>query len=253
MNAALSTEWLKSCGARTPRIVTGILIGGIVAMSAGMFAAPEQDNAALSMKLSIFVSEKDWAGLSALASVVMASGGLVAFGILLAWMFGREFVDRAAPGLFGLPTSMNAIASAKIVLYLCWLLGIAIAIPALLVPAGLAVGLGTPDASVLAPLAKLALVTILTGLLAFPAAWIATMSRGYLAPIGTILAIVIVAQISVLTPAGVWFPFAIPGIWAGLAGTESDLTIQPLQLFLTIPVGSCFAIMSVVTWRKLRL
>jgi ABC-2 type transport system permease protein len=253
MIPALGAEWIKVFHALTPRIVTAALLPGVVAVSAAMLATAGRDDTALAMKVEAFTAESGWEGLHVLAGVIVANGGLLASGIMLSWLFGREFVDRTMPGLFALPTPLVAVAAAKLALYLGWLVAVTVAIPLLLGATGLMLGYGMPDAAVLSGLGKVSLICLLTGLLALPTAWVATRTRGYLAPVGVVVGIIVAAQLAVITGAGAWFPFAAPGLWAGIAGTGADPAVGPVQLALVVPVGMGFAALCLHAWQRLRI
>ncbi len=253
MIAALGAEWLKFHHALTPRIITVALLPGVIAISAGMLAASGTDDTALAMKVDAFTSEGGWPGLQVLAGIIVANGGLLAGGIMLTWLIGREFVDRTVPGLFALPTALVSVAAAKLLLYLGWLIAISIALPVLLGVTGLLLGFGALDAEVLAGLGKVSLICLLTGLLALPVAWVATRTRDYLAPMGALIGIVIAAQLAVFTGAGAWFPFSAPGLWAGGAGAGTEMAVSPVQLALVVPVSLVFAALVLHSWRRLRL
>jgi ABC-2 type transport system permease protein len=249
----LAAEWRKAISALAPRLITAALLIGIVGLSAGMVLADDGTDTALALKVEAFTREGGWEGLHVLAGVILANGGLLACGMMLTWLFGREFVDRTVPGLFGLPTPLRAVAAAKLALYGLWTAGMSLAIPALLGCAGLVLGFGPPDAGTLAGFGKIGLVSALTALLALPAAWVATRTRGYLAPVGAITGIIIAAQISVFTGAGAWFPFAAPGIWASQAGEGSGLEVSAVQLSLVVPTGLAFAALCLRAWDRLHL
>jgi ABC-2 type transport system permease protein len=59
----------------------------------------------------------------------------------------------------------------------------------------------------------------LTGaLLATPMALVASLARGYLAAIATLILIVVATQIITTVGFGLWFPYAVPSLWAGMGG-----------------------------------
>ena len=62
----------------------------------------------------------DWAGLMAGAAQVVSVASLLACGVVVAWLFGREFADGTIVGLFALPVGRAPIAVAKLVVFLAW-------------------------------------------------------------------------------------------------------------------------------------
>ncbi len=87
-------------------------------------------------------------------------------------------------------------------------------------------------------------------LLALPLAWVATVLRGYLSGISTLLGIIVVTQIvTAISGAGGWFPYAAPSLWTGMGGAEAAAAVTPVQLMLAIPVGLLGAWAAAHRWR----
>ena len=112
-------------------------------------------------------------------------------------MFGREFSDGTITGLFAIPVSRSTIAAAKLLIYLVWLLICSTALLAALLVFGLAFGLGPIPATVLPALGRQFILAILTGVIAMPVAWAATIGRSVLAGIAVAVGILVAAQIAV--------------------------------------------------------
>lgn len=64
----------------------------------------------------------------------------------------------------------------------------------------------------------------ITGFLAFllcpPIAFFASVGRGYLAPLGFVVFTLVIAQIIAALGLGAYFPWAVPGLFSGMAGAE---------------------------------
>ena len=86
----------------------------------------------------------DWPALLSVAAQITAAGGLLAFGVGISWLAGREFADRTVSGLFGLPVGRGTIAAAKLAVYAAWALAVSAALCAVLLMVGLLVGIGLP-------------------------------------------------------------------------------------------------------------
>ena len=84
----------------------------------------------------------DWTGFLLAAAQITGAGGLLGFGVVLSWMFGREFGDGTITGLFALPVRRSTIALAKLLIYTVWAIAISLSLAALLVIVGLVAGLG---------------------------------------------------------------------------------------------------------------
>lgn len=175
--------------------------------------------------------------------------GMVGFGVVLSWFFGREFSDGTITGLFAIPVGRGTIAAAKFLVYLVWAVVVSVVLAAVLIVVGVAVGLGPFTAEVLSAGRRLVAGSILTALVAVPAAWAATLGRGLLAGIGTVSGIVVAAQVAAISGVGGWFPFASPGLWVVSGGTA----VSAGQLALVVPTVGMFFGLTVDAWRRLQL
>jgi len=91
-------------------------------------------------------------------------------------------------------------------------------------------------------------LTLVTALLAFPAAWASTLGRGLLPGIATTILLVVVAQVVVIAGAGAWFPVAAPALWAL---TPSTVSLAQLALVLVVPIA--FGLLTTRSWSRLQL
>lgn len=164
-------------------------------------------------------------------------------------MLGREFADRAIAGLFALPIGRATIAGAKFLAFATWLLGVAVILPLAVFTAGVVAGLGLPDGAALGGLARLGALVVASGFLATPVAVAATLGRSVLAAVGVAVALLVVAQVSVIAGAGGWMPLAAPALWAASAG---QLATAP-QVALVVPFAAVWTVATLVAWRRLEL
>jgi ABC-2 type transport system permease protein len=63
----------------------------------------------------------------------------------------------------------------------------------------------------------------MTLLLMTPVAFIASMGRGYLPPLGFAVLTIFLAQVIAATGWGDWFPWAVPALFSGAAGARAEL------------------------------
>lgn len=194
-----------------------------------------------------------WIGIFAIASQVVPTAGLLAFGVVAGWVFGREFTDGTVIGLFARPVSRTAVALAKFTILVLWVVTCTLALVGLLLLFGLVLNLGPIDTSLLGVAAKLAIVGVLTGMLALIAALVATWTRGYLSAIGTTIGVVVLAVIASFVGVGGWFPFAAPGIWASMPSDGLPSMTMTLQLLMVVPVAALMTALTVRAWAHLQL
>src|SRR5690554_2106121 len=82
------------------------------------------------------VGTADWPSYFSLLAQAIAIGGLIVFGFVTSWVFGREYSDRTINDLIALPISRNIIVLSKFIIIALWSLVLSIFVFAL----GLAVG-----------------------------------------------------------------------------------------------------------------
>ncbi|WP_193073038.1 MULTISPECIES: ABC transporter permease [unclassified Brevibacterium] len=248
MNSAVRVEALKLVRSLVGRTGTLALVLGVVALLGGITAGIAGGNRQL-IEQAGAASTLDWDGLLAEAAQVISVASLLTFGIVLAWMFGREFAEGTIVGLFALPVSRAQISLAKFMVYLLWMSLASLALALSILALGVIVGYGAPSADVWAGLARLWALSALMGCVAAPTAWIATVTRSLLAGVASTIALVVIAQIGALAGAGGWMPLAAPALWAMSNGTG----ITPVQLVLSICFGAVFVAATAMSWARLQL
>jgi ABC-2 type transport system permease protein len=246
--AAFSVEARKLRAARVVQATTVFLVLGVTAIATGMTIAARSGNAAVIAKLGPAAALTGWDGLVAVVLQITAAAAVLAFGVVLSWLVGREFADGTVTGLFALPVSRPTIVTAKLAIYLMWTVGVGIAMLAATGTVGLMLGLPAPAAGVGPLLARLAVLTVLSGLVAMPAAWAATIGRGVLPGIATTIGIIAVAQIMAVGGVGAWFPLTAPALWAIAPGA-----VSPAQLALVLAVPTVFGPLTLRAWSTLQL
>jgi ABC-2 type transport system permease protein len=248
LGAAIAVETRKAAASRTLR-ATMVLVASGIAILSGSFALARSDGSGIvAAKLALLVHGSGWAGFFEIAEQITAAGVLLAFGIGMTWMLGREFLDHTVSGLFALPVPLRSIALAKLVVALSWCALVTLLTVAALAVVGLALGFGLPDGDALLALAREAALCLLTALLSVPCAWAATLSRGLLAGIGTAVGLVVSAQVAVVAGIGEWWPGSAPALWA----VQPD-AIPAGALALVAVVPLVFGALTIAAWSRLEL
>jgi ABC-2 type transport system permease protein len=160
----------------------------------------------------------DWTGLLGFLAQVVAVGGLLVFSFIATWVFGREFSDATARYLLALPVPRSTLVLAKFILVAGWSLAVAVWLIGLFLGVGWLLRLPGWSAQVGADGVASALIAALLLLPAVaPVAVVACLGRGYLAPLASALAALVLAQIAAVLGWGAVVPWSIPAIAAGLA------------------------------------
>lgn len=230
---ALVVELRKARSSRVLRWTGTLLTAGVVVLSAAMVFAARAGREDVVAKLGPQAATGDWAALLSIATQVTGAASVLAFGVGLSWLIGREFADGTVQGLFALPVTRSAIALAKTAVYLLWSAVAALVLTVGVAAAGLLSGLGAPDAATIAGLGRLLVLGVLSAWVAVPAGLAAVIGRGLLPGVAVTVGVVVVAQVSVVVGAGAWMPLVAPALWAirpsGVAGPALALVaVVPL-------------------------
>jgi ABC-2 type transport system permease protein len=246
---AVEVEARKFAAARVPVGTTLLLVVGVTAIATGMTLAARSGDPAVTAKLGPAAQLEGWDQLVTIVLQVTAAASVVAFGLALSWTMGREFADGTVTGLFALPVPRQVIAAGKLLVYLMWTVGVAVCLVVVVAVVGLALRLAPPSSGSLPLLlARLAALVVLSGLIAAPAAWAATLGRGLMAGIGTTVALMATAQFVAISGSGAWFPFTAPALWAMNVGP-----VSAVQLALVATVPALFGALTLRAWATLQL
>jgi ABC-type transport system involved in multi-copper enzyme maturation permease subunit len=76
----------------------------------------------LAAKAKAMNFEANWKSYFDILTQAVGVGGVLIFGFVASWIFGREYSDGTAKDLLSLPTSRTKILNAKFILYVFWCL-----------------------------------------------------------------------------------------------------------------------------------
>lgn len=226
--SAISAEWIKLKNASFVWVT--FIAFAIAPIMGGVFVLIMQDPVALEKagtigdKAEMMGMSADWASLMHLLTQAIGVGGVLVFGFVASWIFGREYAESTAKDILALPTSRSQIIQAKFGLYLFWCIALAISNLFL----GIIIGLLVPtEGDLVSALSNKIdtyfLTSLLTILLGTPLAFLANWSRGYLAPLGFLVVMLVFSQIIAATGYGTYFPWAVPGLFSGISEAYKSL------------------------------
>jgi ABC-2 type transport system permease protein len=226
LSAAFTTECMKL---RRSKIVwiTFILFTFIPLMMGLMFFI--QKHPEIAAKLGIIgtkatllrLGNADWSAYLGFLIQGMAAIGLMGFGFLSSWVFGREYAERTAKDILALPVSRSYIVIAKfiVVIIRCLLLTVIYWFSGIFF--GKIIGIiGWTDELIRGYTNTYIATSLLTILLCTPVAFFASYGRGYLLPMGFVILTLLMANFTGLLGLGPYFPWAIPGLLSVPTGTE---------------------------------
>ncbi len=193
----------------------------------------------IAAKASLF-GDADWQGFFGILHQSMATVGLIGFGFVTAWVFGREYIERTVKDILALAVSRTHIVVAKFVVVIIW--GLLLSL--ILYTTGILMGMmlhveNWTTALFYEQSLKYFKTALMTLLLCSPVAFFASYGRGLIAPIGFVIISLITAQFIAVIGLGAYFPWSIPGVYS-VSGTAEGMNVYTssyLILLLTFLIG----------------
>ncbi len=195
---------------------------------------------------------KDWAGYLHVSLMLGAVLGVLFSAIIIAWVFGREYVEGTAKNFLALPIGRWTFVAAKIAVAATWFAALV-----LLTVAGTWVGGKLLDLPGWSPalyrlaMGRLLLISLMAFLVSLPVAWIAEATRGYFGPLGYAIGTMFVANFFSHTGWAPWCPWTIvllasgPGFDPAAQATPIVGTGSTLVVAATAVLGIVLAILHV--------
>jgi ABC-2 type transport system permease protein len=177
----------------------------------------------LATKAQLTMGAADWPTYLTITTFLFL-GGIILFGIIQAFVFGREYAEGTAKNMLTLPVGRSALVAAKLTVSAIWFLCMAALVYAEAMVVGLAIDLPGWSRELLLENARTVGVVVLEVLLLSSVpAWIAVASRGYLAPAGFAILLLVVGDLFAHTGWAPWVPWSVVFLTAGAAGAEAPV------------------------------
>jgi ABC-2 type transport system permease protein len=242
--SALKAEFIKTKHAKI--FLISFITFALVPVMGGFFMLvlqnPETAEKAslLNAKMEAMNVTADWDAQFMIVTQGIGIGGIMVFGFIISWIFGREYSDGTVKDLLALPVSRIKILNAKFIMYFFW--SFALAFSNLLFGILLGIVLRLPGFEshiFLMHLQEYGITSLLTVLLGTPIAFFAMWGKGYLAPLGCVALVLVFSQIIAAVGYGHYFPWAVPALYSGAGGEyKAQLNgISYLMVLLTAVAG----------------
>ncbi|MGD2034026.1 MAG: ABC transporter permease, partial [Bacteroidales bacterium] len=197
LTAAFSTELMKHRRSAIVIITLGLFIFISLMMGLLMYVAQHPD---LGSKLGLvgakasFFSENSWTAFFDILNQTISSIGIIGFGFVTAWVFGREYTEQTIKDILALPISRSAIVVSKFIVVFIWCSLLAFSMFLTAVIMGRLIHIPDWSARMLLLSAnKFFTTAFYTLLLSTTVGFIAGTGRGIVAPIGFAILMLIIA------------------------------------------------------------
>jgi ABC-2 type transport system permease protein len=233
ITTVFATELVKLRRTIAPWVTLGSLMTGPLFLALFMWIIKDPDRAAqfglLGAKANMSGIEATWASYASFLTLIVGLGGTLLLAFVAAYVFGREYGEGTAKVMLTLPVPRPVFVVAKLLVAALWWLIIVLVVFVEAVLVGWALGLdGINPVTVGSLLGNLLLVAGISYLLAPMVALVTVWTRGYLAPVGFALGMLLLGNVVGHTGWAPWFPWSIVPILVGSVSAPVD----------ALPVGS---------------
>ena len=188
----------------------------------------------ISEKANLSGGAPTWPYYLGILGQALSIGGLLLFSLVESWVFGREWADGTLKDLLAVPVARATILLAKFLVVVLWSLLLAgmLFLVSLLLGAAIGLSQGTPEVFWPGTM-TVAVATCLVIVAVFPFAFFASVGRGYLLPMGVVLLVLVIGNVVAIAGWGTYFPWAVPALYARLAGEGHLEAVSYVLVLLT--------------------
>lgn len=251
---ALQAEWIKTKSAKI--LWATFLAFAIVPVLGGICILVVQDKEVMAktsdfaLRIKAMNFEATWESYFGLLNEAVGVGGVILFGFVASWIFGREYSDGTIKDLLSLPTPRVKILNAKFILYAFWCLALAFSNLIIAFILGKTLQLPNIDNGLSAQLMTNYLITtILTITIVIPTGFFAIYGKGFLVPLGFVTLTIIFSHIIAGIGYGTYFPWSVPGLYSGASG-EFKMSLNNYSYGSLILTSIAGYIAAVRYWNK---
>jgi len=244
MIRVLSTELLKLRRAKITWLT--LLVGLIGPLFGGLFIwilkepGRASEMGLIGQKAQFVGQTADWATHYMILTQMVGIISVVLFSVITAWVFGREYSEGTAKNMLALPVRKIWYVCSKLVVVFIWTMVLTFVLFLMGHVVGAALDIPGFSTTLLVTNTWTVFSTAMLGfLLMTPVAWLATIGKGYLAPLGFALITLLFGMALGATGWGKWFPWSIVPLYAGVAGSRTEMLAAGslVVLFATSVIG----------------
>ncbi len=205
---------------------------------------------ALAAKAKAMNLDANWESYLGILTQAVGVGGIMIFGFVISWIFGREYSDGTAKDLLSLPASRTKILNAKFMLFILWCSLLVLSNLLLAFILGKLIQLPPIDINSLTQsLSDYLITTVLTIIVMVPVGFFSLWGKGYLTPLGFVALVLVFAQVIAATGYGTYFPWSVPGLYSGVGG-EFKMLLNHFSYGILILTGIFGYIVTIKYWNS---
>jgi ABC-2 type transport system permease protein len=197
-------------------------------------------------KATMIPGNGDWHSFFVFFAQMICGAGLLIFGFVASWLFGREYSDRTAKDLLALPLPRSAIVIGKFMIRVCWcvfLYGVATT-TALIIGGALHMS-GWSFTFGIHCIKVLFIATLMNAGLSMAASFVACWARGYLAPIGFVVVTLIMGNFVGMLGFADYYPWGVPMLYAVKGIEGAHVGMSSIIIALTT---ACVGLVATLLW-----
>lgn len=205
----------------------------------------------LSVKTSMLSIPVDWVSY---LNIFITQGaglvGIIAFGFVASFIFGREYSETTYRDLLSLPIPRSVILNSKYIVYLllCFMLAISNLVISFIVGSILKLT-GWDYNVIIAIINKYFVIIGLVIILGTPVSFFALWARGYMAPLGFLIVVLLLSNFMPYLGLGQYFPWSVPAICSGMAGEELKKKLDVLSYICLLFTSLGGYILTIGWWK----
>jgi ABC-type transport system involved in multi-copper enzyme maturation permease subunit len=245
--ASIRVEILKVFKSIIFRITAGISCFISLIMGMFMYFIKNPDilpPGLLKTKVDLAAVSADWPSYFGFLVMIGAVLGIILFGFIVSWVFGREYSDKTIKDILVLPTSRAVIVLSKLITVFIWSIFLSIIMLIISVCIGTLIQLPLWSERAFFSFLNNYFTGVLFALLLSPAAaFLACCGRGYLAPVGFVILCMGLANLFANIGLGAYFPWSIPLLYTEAAGGSELNTASYIILGTAFLAGTAGTIL----------
>jgi ABC-2 type transport system permease protein len=247
--AVVGTEFFKAFRSGMFKVTVGI--AGFVPLMMGILMFIKMHPAAVKSSLMFSKAQAipgpaDWYGFFGLFAQIISGVGLLVIGFAASWMWGREFSDRTVKDLLALPFPRELIVIGKLLVLCLWGICLFVVSSVVMLLIGLLIHLPSWNTSFAVHCFGIfSIATIMNIAVSTVTAYIASVTRNYIAPIGFAIAALMMGNFVGMLGLAAYYPW---GVSMTFSMSATEHTSVEVYSFVILAITSIAGLVATMYW-----